>query len=69
MKNYNTVRNIAVALGVFVLWGNIISLLLPVDQYDVVIKTVDFTTVLVVLALLIAVFCESRAKRKKDKKQ
>ena len=56
MKKDKTLRNVAVALGVFILWANIVSLLLPVEQYGAVIKTVDFATALFALALLIAAF-------------
>ena len=66
MKKNKTMRNIAVALGLFVLWGNIISLLLPVEEYGAVIKTIDFSTVLFVLAILAAAFFESLGKRGRD---
>ncbi len=67
MKNNNTIRNIVVALGLFVLWGNIVSLLLPAEEYGAVIKTIDFSTILFVLAFLAAAFFESRAKRRDSK--
>ena len=64
MRKNKTMRNIAIALGTFVLWGNIISLLLPVEEYGAVIKTIDFSTILFILAFLTAAFFESRAKRR-----
>ena len=67
MKKNKTMRSIAIALGLFVLWGNIISLLLPVEEYGAVIKTIDFATILFVLAFLTAAFFESRTKRRDSK--
>lgn len=64
MKKNKTMRSIAIALGLFVLWGNIISLLLPVEEYGAVIKTIDFSTILFILAFLTAAFFESRAKHR-----
>ncbi len=64
MREKKTLRNIAVALCVFVLWGNLISLLLPADQYGAVIKTVDFSTVLFLLAILITAIYGIRKDRK-----
>ena len=68
MKENKTIRSIAFALGFFVLWGNIISLMLPADQYGTVIKTVDFVSVLFVLAILAAFLAEAvKAIKSKDK--
>ncbi len=70
MKEYKTIRSIAFALGFFVLWGNIISLMLPADQYGTVIKTVDFVSVLYVLAVLVAFLAEDvKTGKNKDSKQ
>ena len=70
MKEYKTIRSIAFALGFFVLWGNIISLMLPADQYGTVIKTVDFVSVLYVLAVLVAFLAEAvKTGKNKDSKQ
>ena len=66
MREKKTLRNIAVALCVFVLWGNLISLLLPADQYGAVIKTVDFSTVLFLLAILITAIYGIRKDRKES---
>ena len=52
MKENRTLRNIAIALGVFVLWGNVVSLILPPEQYSAIIKTVDAATLLFVLVFL-----------------
>ncbi len=54
MKARKTIRNLAIALAAFVLWGNLISLLLPAEEYGAVMKTVDFATVVFLVALLIA---------------
>lgn len=53
MKN-TTVRNLVLALGAFILWGNIVSFLLPAEQYGAVVKTVDFATAVYLAATLIA---------------
>ena len=63
MKERKTIRNIALALGAFILWGNLISLLLPAEQYGAVIKTVDFTTVLYLAVILVAVLLKLRKKK------
>ena len=63
MKTRKTMRNILCALSVLILWGNVVSLLLPTDQYGGIIKTIDFSTVLFVVMLLIAVFGERRRDR------
>lgn len=54
MKARKTIRNLTIALAAFVLWGNLISLLLPAEEYGAVMKTVDFATVVFLVALLIA---------------
>ena len=64
MKEYKTIRGIAFALGFFVLWGNVISLMLPADQYGAVIKTVDFVSILFALAILAAFLAETVKTRK-----
>lgn len=68
MKEYKTIRSIAFALGFFVLWGNIISLLLPADEYGAVIKTVDFVSLLFALAILAAFVAEAAKTGKTEKK-
>ena len=69
MKERKTIRNIAVALGAFVLWGNVVSLLLPAEEYGVIVKTVDFATVLFLLAILATALAGILRERKKDKKK
>ena len=59
-----TVWNIILALAVFVLWGNVISLLLPAEDYGAVIKITDFATILYLMIALAAVFYENRRKQK-----
>ena len=66
MKKNKTLRNIVFALGLFVLWGNVISLLLPIEEYGAVIKTIDFSTILFVLAMLAVAFFGSRGQSGKD---
>ena len=72
-KTIKTIRNLAIALGTFMLWGNIISLLLPTEEYGAVMKTVDFATVLFLLAIVITAVWgsirESRNAGKKDEKE
>ena len=53
MKNLNTIRSFAIALAAIVLWGNLVSLLLPAEEHSMVVKTVDFATVLFLLAIMI----------------
>ncbi len=69
MKEHRAIRGLVIALIVFVLWGNVISLLLPAEDYGAVTKTVDFATVLFLLAILIAVIIGTvRERRKNDPK-
>ncbi len=63
MKN-NTIRSISFALGIFLLWANFVSLLLPAEQYAAIIKIVDFTTVLSLSAILITAFAAAGGKGK-----
>lgn len=53
MKDLKTLQNVILALGFFVLWGNIVSLLLPAEQYGTVIKMIDFASLLFILAVLV----------------
>ena len=53
MKKQNTIRDLALAFGVFVFWGNVVSFLLPAEQYGAVVKTVDFASAVFLLAVLI----------------
>ncbi len=53
MKN-KTVRNFVLALGAFILWGNIVSFLLPAEQYGAVMKTIDFAAAVCLAAALTA---------------
>ena len=53
MKDLKTLQNVILALGFFVLWGNIVSLLLPAEQYGAVIKMIDFASLLFILAVLV----------------
>jgi len=62
MRTY--LRNTVCALCMLILWGNIVSLFLPPEQYGTIVKTVDFSTVLFALAVLIAVLCGIRKERK-----
>ena len=66
MKEHRAIRGLVIALIVFVLWGNVISLLLPAEDYGVVTKTVDFATVLFLLAILIAVIIGTVRERRKN---
>ncbi len=66
MKEHRAIRGLVIALIVFVLWGNVISLLLPAEDYGAVTKTVDFATVLFLLAILIAVIIGTVRERRKN---
>ena len=66
MKEHRAIRGLVIALIVFVLWGNVISLLLPAEDYGAVTKTVDFATVLFLLAILIAVLIGTVRERRKN---
>lgn len=66
MKDLKTLQNVILALGFFVLWGNIVSLLLPAEQYGTVIKMIDFASLLFILAVLVPLVI-GRHKGGKDK--
>ena len=53
MKKKNTIFNLSVAFGAFLFWGNLVSFLLPAEQYGALVKTVDFATALFLLAVLV----------------
>ena len=54
MKENKTLLNWMIALSVFVIWGNIVSLFLSGDQYDAVIKLIDFVSLLFALVVLLS---------------
>ena len=58
--------NWMIALSLFVVWGNIISLFLSGDQYDAVIKLIDFVSLLFALVVLVSA---ARGKGKKSKEK
>ena len=60
MKEKNRIRDVAIALGAFIFWGNLVSLMLPVENYAAVAKTVDFATVVFLLAGLFMVAADLR---------
>ena len=66
MKDLKTLQNVILELGFFVLWGNIVSLLLPAEQYGAVIKMIDFASLLFILAVLVPLVI-GRHKGGKDK--
>ena len=53
MKDNKTLLNWMIALSVFVVWGNIISLFLSGDQYDAVIKLIDFVSLVFAMVVLL----------------
>ncbi len=63
MKNFGALRNSAIALGIFILWGNLVSLMLPAEEYGMIAKTVDFATVLFLLPFLAAALIGLRKKK------
>ena len=54
MKENKTLLNWMIALSVFVVWGNIISLFLSGAQHDAVIKLIDFVSLLFALLVLVS---------------
>ena len=54
MKENKTLLNWMIALSLFVVWGNIISLFLSGDQHDTVIKLIDFVSLLFALVVLVS---------------
>ena len=73
MKENKTLLNWMIALSLFVVWGNIISLFLSGDQHDAVIKLIDFVSLLFALAVLVSAVRgkgkKSEEKEKSDQKQ
>ena len=54
MKENKTLLNWMIALSLFVIWGNVISLFLSGDQYDAVIKLIDFVSLVFAVVVLIS---------------
>lgn len=54
MKENKTLLNWMIALSLFVIWGNVISLFLSGDQYDAVIKLIDFISLVFAVVVLIS---------------
>ena len=52
MKDNKSLLNWMIALSVFVIWGNIASLFLSGEQYDAVIKLIDFVSLLFAIVVL-----------------
>ncbi len=69
MKEKSRVRNVAIALGAFIFWGNLVSLMLPVENYAAVAKTVDFATVVFLLAGLFTAVADLRKRYVSPKKE
>lgn len=67
MKENKTLLNWMIALSVFVIWGNIISLFLSGDQYDAVIKLIDFVSLLFALVVLVSAVRGKGKSGNKDK--
>lgn len=67
MKENGTLLNWIIALSLFVVWGNIISLFLAGDQYVAVIRLIDFVSLL--FALLVLVSAVRGKGRKPGKKE
>ena len=66
MKDNKSLLNWMIALSVFVIWGNIASLFLAGEQYDAVIKLIDFVSLLFAIVVL---FSAVRGKGKKNGKE
>ena len=54
MKENKTLLNWMIALSLFVVWGNVISLFLSGDQYDAVLKLLDFVSLVFAVVVLIS---------------
>ena len=54
MKENKTLLNWMIALSLFVIWGHVISLFLSGDQYDAVIKLIDFVSLVFAVVVLIS---------------
>ena len=52
MKKGSSLFNGTIALVFLVLWGNLIRLLLPAEQYGVILKTLDYALFLYVVAVI-----------------
>ena len=66
MNENKTLLNWMIALSLFVVWGNIVSLFLSGDQYDAVVKLIDFVSLLFALVVLVSAV---RGKGKKSEKK
>ena len=66
MNENKTLLNWMIALSLFVVWGNIVSLFLSGEQYDAVIKLIDFVSLLFALVVLVSAV---RGKGKKSEKK
>ena len=67
MRENKTLLNWIIALSVFVIWGNIISLFLTGDSYVTVIKLVDFVSLLFALVVLVSAAFGKRNTHKNNK--
>ena len=67
MKENKTLLNWMIALSLFVIWGNIISLFLSGDQHDAVIKLIDFVSLLFALVVLVSAVRGKEKSGNKDK--
>ena len=67
MKENKTLLNWMIALSLFVIWGNIISLFLSGDQHDAVIKLIDSVSLLFALVVLISAVRGKGKSGNKDK--
>ena len=52
MKKGTSLFNSTIAWIFLVLWGNLIRLLLPAEQYGVILKTLDYALFLYVIAVI-----------------
>ena len=64
MKKYNTQKNLTIAFGFLVVWGNLISLFLPADQFGTIIKIVDFASVIFLLCVLVTEIVKKKQREK-----
>ena len=69
MKDLKTIRSFAIALAAIALWGNVVSFLLPAEEHSMIVKTVDFATILFLLAILITAIIGTVKERRNTKQK
>ncbi len=58
MNNRKILINCVAALGLLVLWGNLVRFFLPAEQLGAILETLDFATVAYVLVIAVFLACD-----------